>query len=90
MKDIIDWKGKGFSFFQNHECEYFPCHKTHNLDTFNCLFCFCPLYLRNDCDGAFSRLENGNKDCSACVFPHRKDNYGLMMERLYRPRKQTD
>ncbi|MCL1919096.1 MAG: cysteine-rich small domain-containing protein [Peptococcaceae bacterium] len=80
-----DWKGKAFSFFQHRECEYFPCHRTKDPDEFNCLFCFCPLYLRNDCGGDFSHLENGSKNCSACLWPHRKDKYGLVMERLCRP-----
>ncbi|MBQ3009245.1 MAG: metal-binding protein, partial [Oscillospiraceae bacterium] len=31
-----------FRFFENRDCEYYPCHKTdHPL---NCLFCYCPLY----------------------------------------------
>lgn len=33
-----------YRFFQNKECEYFPCHKTENEEEFNCLFCYCPLY----------------------------------------------
>ena len=44
----------GFSFFRNVECEYFPCHKVDNSDNFNCLFCYCPLYLVENCGGNFS------------------------------------
>ena len=49
---------------------------------FNCLFCFCPLYLVKDCGGAFTYTERGVKDCSCCLFPHKKENYGKIMERL--------
>lgn len=41
-----------YKFFQNRECEYFPCHKTNDPEHFNCLFCFCPLYaLGERCGG---------------------------------------
>ena len=44
-----------YRFFQNRECEYFPCHKTAKEDSFNCLFCFCPLYaLGRRCGGSFN------------------------------------
>ncbi|MDR1914193.1 MAG: cysteine-rich small domain-containing protein [Clostridiales bacterium] len=84
MKPCIDWKDKGFSFFNNTNCEYFPCHETDEADAekFNCLFCFCPLYDMADCGGAFKILKNGYKDCSACIVPHEKENYGLIVERL--------
>ena len=39
-----EWEGKGYSFFQNTNCEYFPCHATKHPEDFNCLFCYCPLY----------------------------------------------
>ncbi|MCL1901744.1 MAG: cysteine-rich small domain-containing protein, partial [Firmicutes bacterium] len=32
-----------YNFFQNKECQYFPCHKVDNIEKFNCLMCFCPL-----------------------------------------------
>ena len=34
-----------YRFYKNSECEYFPCHKIDNTDEFNCMFCYCPLYL---------------------------------------------
>ena len=40
-----------YRFFQNKECEYFPCHKAENEEEFNCLFCYCPLYRENKCIG---------------------------------------
>ena len=77
----IDWQGKGFSFFSNTGCEYFPCHGTDTGDH-NCLFCFCPLYAHADCGGTYVVLESGRKDCSGCDLPHRKENYGLVVEQL--------
>lgn len=76
-----EWAGKGFSYFCNEKCEYFPCHKTDATE-FNCLFCYCPLYPYKDCGGNFSYLENGIKDCSNCTLPHRRENYGLIMSKL--------
>ena len=37
-------QNKHYNFFQNKECEYFPCHKGVKEEDFNCLFCYCPLY----------------------------------------------
>lgn len=76
-----EWRDKGFSYYCNTRCEYFPCHGG-NIENFNCLFCYCPLYDYTDCGGKFTYLENGYKDCSACIVPHRKENYGWMIERL--------
>ena len=69
-----------YRFFQNSECEYFPCHKTADLDTFSCLFCFCPLYPRADCGGTYYILDNGLKDCSMCLIPH--ENYDYIIDKL--------
>lgn len=65
-----------FRFFSNHECEYFPCHDGGDPERFNCLFCYCPLYtLGSRCGGSFRILENGVKDCSACLLPHSPQGY---------------
>ena len=70
-------------FYQNEKCEYFPCHKCENTEDFNCLFCYCPLYaLKDKCGGNFSYTENGIKDCSSCLVPHKRGNYGHMMEKM--------
>ena len=67
---------KNHSFFQNRECEYFPCHKSADQDTFNCLFCYCPLYaLGKKCGGNFRYNEKGFKVCTDCIFPHVRSNY---------------
>ncbi len=71
-------------FFNNKECEYFPCHKTNKPDEFNCLFCFCPLYaLGKNCGGNPKFLENGVKDCSSCMLPHNKNNFDFIMNKFY-------
>lgn len=70
-------------YFQNSNCTYFPCHKGANRDNFNCLFCYCPLYALGDqCGGAFSYTDNGIKDCSGCLIPHREENYDRIMEKM--------
>ena len=71
-----------YDFFQNKECEFFPCHKGMDQEKFSCLFCYCPLYCLGDkCGGAFKYTENGVKDCSGCLIPHRRENYGRIMEK---------
>lgn len=65
-----------YKFFCNRECEYFPCHPTDYPEEFNCLFCYCPLYALGDkCGGNYVFTEDGIKDCSNCMIPHRKDAY---------------
>lgn len=70
------------SFFQNGDCEYFPCHRTADTDNFNCLFCYCPLYPMADCGGRYVLRDNGVKDCSACTLPHRAENYAYILRKL--------
>ena len=71
------WEGKHYSFFQNTECEYFPCHRIVDPARFNCLFCYCPLYMLGpDCGGNFRYTEKGRKDCTGCLIPHLPENYG--------------
>lgn len=72
-----------YAFFQNRECEYFPCHRGVDEEKFNCLFCYCPLYCLGDrCGGSFAYLDNGIKDCSGCLKPHRRENYDKIMEKM--------
>lgn len=72
-----------YKFYQNRECEYFPCHEGADCESFNCLFCFCPLYALGDrCGGSFTYLENGVKDCSRCVRPHCRENYDVILEKM--------
>lgn len=75
-----DWRGKHYAFFQNEDCEYFPCHRTSSPHRFNCLFCYCPLYpLGKKCGGSFRYTERGYKDCTGCLFPHVPENYGRVI-----------
>lgn len=70
-------------YFQNRDCAYFPCHQGADSENFNCLFCYCPLYsLGDQCGGAFTYTENGIKDCSHCLIPHREENYDRIMEKM--------
>ncbi len=77
-----DWYGKHYSYFQNRECEYFPCHKGADPENFSCLFCYCPLYALGDrCGGGFTYSKNGYKDCTNCQIPHKRENYGRILAR---------
>lgn len=72
-----------YDFIQNRECEYFPCHEGADPEGFSCLFCFCPLYALGDrCGGSFRYTADGIKDCSGCLRPHRRENYGAICEKL--------
>ena len=74
---------KHYSFFQNRECEFFPCHKGVPEEDFNCLFCYCPLYaLGKACRGNCTYTEKGIKSCMGCSFPHVRGNYDAIMERF--------
>ena len=70
-------------FFRNTACQYFPCHKCSDTESFNCLFCYCPLYaLGENCGGSFRYTENGVKDCSACMLPHSERGYDYILSRF--------
>ncbi len=72
-----------FRFFENRECQYFPCHK--NLEHLNCLFCYCPLYNWKDCPGNPEYKEKDGKIikiCMNCTFPHEPEHYEIIMQIL--------
>ncbi len=74
---------KHYKFVQNRECEYFPCHKGVPEEEFNCLFCYCPLYmLGNECGGNYFYNRKDVKDCSRCIKPHDKGGYDYVMEKM--------
>ena len=74
---------KHYQFFQNRECEYFPCHKGVEEADFNCLFCYCPLYtLGENCSGNFVYTETGVKSCVNCNFPHKRENHTALLKRF--------
>lgn len=68
-------------FFRNPDCRYFPCHPGADPETFNCLFCFCPLYFLENCGGD-CELRQGVKDCTPCLRPHRPEGYDQILARL--------
>ena len=71
-----------YAFFQNRNCEFYPCHPGADPDRFNCLFCYCPLYhLGDQCGGNYVN-QNGVKDCTPCLYPHDPDNYDEICARL--------
>ncbi|MGN0983955.1 MAG: cysteine-rich small domain-containing protein [Gemmiger sp.] len=71
-----------YSYFSHRACEFFPCHPGADPSNFNCLFCYCPLYVLGDrCGGDFRYTPAGRKDCSACLFPHRRENYAAVLAR---------
>lgn len=73
-----------YKFINNQECKFFPCHKMQNVNDFNCLFCYCPLYILGDrCGGNFKYNSRGIKDCSNCILPHIKDvGYAHVQEKI--------
>lgn len=74
---------ENYKFVQNRKCEYFPCHKVKNEEEFNCLFCYCPLYmLKDQCGGNFTYTGNGIKNCSECTLPHSKGAYDHVMSKM--------
>ena len=69
-------KTQNYKFFSHSNCEYFPCHDTKHPQDFNCIFCYCPLYVLDDkCGGNFTYTKEGYKDCSRCMLPHKRENY---------------
>ena len=72
-----------YRYFQNSECEYYPCHKGE--ENINCLFCFCPLYYMEKCPGDYKYIEVKEKkikECTNCTFPHKAENYDLIIKIL--------
>ena len=75
-----------YRFFENKECQYYPCQK--GIENMNCLFCYCPLYSREHCPGKPEFLEKDGrriKVCTNCTFPHQPQNYDKVIQVL----KQT-
>ena len=83
-KDFLKFKKNNFSynFFQNKDCIYFPCHNYKDIKNFNCIFCFCPFYFFKNCIGNKKYLNKNIKDCSKCTFPHDKNNYNFIINKL--------
>lgn len=77
-----------YRFFQNRECEFSPCHEVQDEDAFNCLFCYCPLYLDDNCLGSPEYIITGRgqriKDCSSCLVVHSPEMYDKVIAHLRR------
>ncbi len=72
-----------YKYFENHDCKYYPCHE--GMKEMNCLFCYCPMHFLPECLGVPKYIERDGKkikDCSGCMFPHKPENYDLIMEFL--------
>ena len=72
-----------FKYFENRDCKFYPCHDAEHI---NCLFCYCPLYLKDDCPGDHTSVTKKNgtkiKSCMDCLWPHRAENYEKIMKLL--------
>ena len=81
-------RSNSYRFFQNRECKFFPCHEVQDEDDFNCLFCYCPLYLDDNCIGSPEYIITGRgqriKDCSSCLVVHRPEMYDKVIAHLRR------
>ncbi|WP_051532765.1 cobyrinate a,c-diamide synthase [Lachnobacterium bovis] len=84
VKDLEPFEDKSSSsFFTNYACKYYPCHK--NIKNLNCLFCYCPMYFLDECLGHPTYIEKEGKKikvCTNCVFPHKHENYDIIMKYL--------
>ncbi len=73
-----------YKHFSNIKCEYYPCH---GLDNQNCMFCYCPLYFFENCEGN-PKYNDGVKDCSDCIANHDENSYEHVMKVLNKAFKQ--
>ncbi len=81
---------ENYSYFENRNCEYFPCHKCSD-EYFNCMFCYCPLYtLGSKCGGDFVYTKDGTKDCSHCMLPHSPEGYDYINSKFSELKNITD
>ncbi|MCI7468694.1 MAG: cysteine-rich small domain-containing protein [Lachnospiraceae bacterium] len=75
-----------YKYFENRDCRFYPCHDSDHI---NCLFCYCPLYLKDDCPGTYTwiQAEDGRKikSCMDCMWPHEPENYEQIMKLLSKP-----
>jgi Zn-finger protein len=73
-----------YKFFSNRACKYFPCHTAPESGSFNCLFCYCPLYsLGAECGGGFKYSGVKNiKNCTDCHLPHLPEYYDTIVAKL--------
>lgn len=61
------------------------CKKCCELESINCIFCYCPLY-DTDCKGNFKFIESKGKtikDCSDCTRPHTREFAKQLLRGIY-------
>ena len=73
---------ENYKKFQHKDCEYFPCHKNVKEEDYNCLFCYCPLYMLKDKCGGNFKIAYDVKDCSECTIPHGANSYTYIMSKM--------
>lgn len=73
---------ENYKFNPHHSCEFFPCHQGVDKEVFNCLFCYCPLYLLGDECGGDYKVNHGVKDCSECTKTHDENAYEYVMSKM--------
>lgn len=83
MKKELEKMKNSYRYFENRDCQYYPCHE--GMTELNCLFCYCPLYGLEHCPGNHKYIEvNGTKikECTDCIFPHQAENYDTIIKFL--------
>lgn len=76
-------KPNSYKYFKNTSCAFFPCHTDVSEESFNCMFCYCPLYFLGDkCGGNFKVVGESIKDCTPCLLPHADGSYEYMMKKI--------
>lgn len=70
-------------FLKIQNVNIFPVMR--GVERFNCLFCYCPMYHIEHCPGNPVYIEKNGvkiKVCTNCNFPHRPENYDIVVARL--------
>jgi len=70
-----------YRFYNNKDCQYLPCHNVKDVENFNCMFCYCPLYFLDECGGNYKNT-HGMKDCSDCLIPHDPNGYDHINKKI--------
>ena len=77
----MDLTGRHYTWFQNRDCEYFPCHNDVAQEDFNCLFSYRPLARATHRGGSIVTV-NGVNDSSYCLLPHNDESYAYIAAKL--------
>ena len=75
-------RGKGIRSSRIRTASISPAIKRIKRKISTVFSVYCPLYALGDkCGGNFQYLASGYKDCSGCLIPHRRENYGRILEK---------